>query len=495
MRRGRILAGVVLLALALAMLFLGGCVKTGYQRFVDKGKQAGWTKEQIEAAYDYFLKSEFMTKGEDGRYTIDTTKISAEDAYQMAGNILNDLDHVLGTDDPEWQRLLRAMPTAKLAFEREEQRWLYIQSQLGQVKTYFDFQTMLGEQLTDKDKEYRIAYLWPANVHTDFTADYLEKAKAAGKLREVEREFVYLYTPYGYKDPDPEHPDDANAFVWRAKLQGYVIVSYAILNSKPPDSLRADYCEVYRANVSGTEITPESKPCLRAFRKLNGQILEVVVLDYDREGEAGFGVPDKVESVYASTGSALYARYPSLFETLAESRAEQAKRDRTYTEQRPTLQIVHVGEAKEWKGDFNPDGWTVPYEYHDQYGVDWTARIVKQDKPEGYPFDRIKYVVKVWKKNSVWEYYAPTDAYIGEMEIVLGGGHNVYIQPKGKAQRTVYADDVCGSLRMIIYRDGSEWVKLVDLDGTGKLQYRIIGVPNPSEVSSSAGSEHSIHGW
>lgn len=486
---------LLLVLTVIALLAMAGCIQTGYDRFVDKGKEEGWTAQQIEAAYDYFLKSAFMVKGDDGRYTIDTTKISVEDAYQMAGNILNDLDHVLGTSDANWQKLMKAMPSAKLGFEREEQRWLYIQSQLGQVKTYLEFRDMLGYRLTAKDKQYDIAYLWPDNVHTNFTADYLEQAKANGTLKEVEREFVYLYTPYGYKDPDPANPDDKNAFIWRPKLQGYLIVSYAILNSTPPKELRADYCEIFRASLNGVTISHESQPCLRAFRTLSGTRLEVVVLDYDREGEGGFGIVDKVYPVNVDTGSELYDTYPSIFRELADSRTERTARNRDWPEPELTLRIVRVGDVEEWRGDFNEDGWTVPYEYRDEYAVDWSTQVIKVDKPDGYPFDKIKYVVKRWKNNSVWEYYEPNEAYSGEMENVYGSGHSVYAQPRGEATKAVYTDKVCGALKFIIYRDGGEWVKIADLDGTGKLQYKVIGVADPRGVRVSSDSSAPHYGY
>ena len=344
---------------------------------------------------------------------------------------------------------------------------------------------MLGYNLTEKDKKYDIAYLWPGNVHTNFTADYLERAKANGTLREVERGLVYLYTPYGYKDPDPANPNDSNAFVWRSKLQGYYIVSYAILNSKPPTRLKADYVEIFRANVNGTKVELESKPCLRAFRKLSGSRLEVVILDYDHEGEPGFGVIDAVKPVYADTGSELYSDYSSLFRDLADSRAAQIRRNRDWPEPQLNLRIVRVGDVKEWKGDFNNAGWTVPYEYKDKYGVDWGTQVIKADKPEGYPFYRIKYIVKSWKNDSVWEYYEPAKAYAGEMEAVYSTRHAVHVQLKGQASRSVYTDKACGALKFIVYRDGEEWVKIADLDGTGKLQYKIVGVPDPSTVRAS----------
>jgi hypothetical protein len=483
MRRITIL--VLLLAL-LAGLF--GCVQSGYDIFVDKGRTQKWTSRQIEAAWDLFLKNSFMEETDEG-YVIDYTKVTVEDAWVMAGNVLGDLDQILSTSNPSWRKLLAAIPSEREAFEREEQRWLYIQSQLGQVKTYLSFREMLGYTVTEEEKAYSIKYLWPANVDVSYEAEYITNAREAGTLKEVERFVSYVYTPLGYKDRDPAAPDDTNAFIWRSKLQGYLIISYAILNDKQPSELKADYTEVYRVEINGLDIIPEEKPCLRAMKRLSGKALEVMVIDYDSEGEAGFGVVDEVDVCYSRTGGALYESKADLFASLSESRQAEAARDRQWEDTELSLHIVRTGEIDKWRGDYNADGWTVPYEYKDEYLVDWLARKGFEDKPAGYPFHTLAYLAKRWSDGSVWEYYDPSEAYAGDLESCVTLLRNVRLQRKGEAPEELVLDSVCGALRAIIYLDGDEWVQLSDEDDTGILQYKIVGVANPNGSATPSYAE------
>lgn len=475
-----------LLLLLPVLLFLSGCIETGYDKFV-KNCPDEWTKRQVEAAYDYALKMAFMVKQDGGTYVIDRTKVGIEEASAVVSGVLGDINYVLSNEN--WRRLLNTMPSQRAAFEREEQRWLYIQSQLGQRKLYLDFLDMLGEGLGAEDTRYDIKYLLPQNTQFRFMCDYLEAARQAGSLKEVEREFVYLYTPYGEKAPDPAAPDDASAFVWKPKLQGFFIVSYAVLNDNKPRQLKADYCEVYRADLVGDKVQTESLPCARAFRKLTGSHLQVLVLDWDHEGDPGYGSIDAVKHVYASTGSDLYDTYTQYFKQLAESRRERAQEKRDYTIPPLDLQIVRAGETEEWRGDYNADGWSVPYRYKDEYGVNWTAKVIRDDSlPDGYPWKKIAYIIKVWADGAVWEYYRPQEWCSGDLEQVYAVGRNIKIQLKDDALQALSADQLCGELYQIIYKDGEEWVAIVDRDGTGRLQYIVRGVPDPSGSSGGAGA-------
>ena len=123
---------------------------------------------------------------------------------------------------------------------------------------------------------------------------------------------------------------------------------------------------------------------------------------------------------------------------------------------------------------------SVPYEYKDEYGVNYQTKLVEEELPEDYPFRRIAYVVKVWKDGAVWEYWRPKPEYAVDMEFISAYDRSVTVHPVGKARQTLSTDAVIDSLYKIIYRDGDTWVEIVDLDNTGLLQYRIVGVPGPN---------------
>lgn len=505
--------------LCLGVLLLAtGCVKSFKQIFVEMCAAAGYTVRQQEAAYDKVLKGLFMIKlgpcdqcggtgqtvnetgeeiecpvcegsgiveDEEGEYVINTASISVEDVYKVAGEILDDLDLVLDPDRSTWYTFMDALPTLREGFEREEQRWTYIQSQLGQVKLYFDFRKLLGDRVSDEDREYKIEYLWPDNFDADFSVAYIERARKDGGLREVERQFSYLYTPYGTKERNPDNPTDANDFVWEPKLQGYLVVSYRVLNDKVPEELSADYVEVFRAEMveadaPGLGVAIESKPCVRAFRKSSGTRLNVMIIDYDGEGESGFGVIDDVRSVSSDVGSKLFTAQSALFGELATSRGARADQRRVVEPPVLEIQIVRVGEVDQWRGDYNEAGWMVPDDYKDEYEIDWRTAVSFVDQPNGYPFKVIEYIRKIWNSQTVWEQWLPAEPFQGEMETVTVTGRNILYQLRNGSPATVSASELCGVLESIIYKDGNEWVKIADLDGTGILQYRVRNVPNPA---------------
>ena len=473
-----------LAALIPAALFLSGCIQTGYDKFKENCPE-DWTARQVEAAYDLFLKEFFMKKQEDGTYAIDHSAVSVADARAVVQGVLGDLDYVLSSEN--WRTLLLAMPTVRAGFEKEERRWQYIETQLGQAEVYFDFLEMIGKAVTDEDREYSIQYLLP-DQNFDYTVDYLEAARQAGTLQEVERVVSYLYTPFGEKEPDPAAPDDPAAFVWVPKLKAFVIVSYAILNSEKPRELKADYVEVWRADFDGDRIQTETQPCARAFRKLAGRTLQVFLLDYDWPGEPGYGVPDEVKPIYATTGSDLYEKFGEYFDGLATCRSEEVGRQRTYELPELDVQIVRSGQVGEWRGDYNAAGWQVPYVYRDKEERDFTTKLTKEEE-DGYV--HIKYVIRVWSDGAVWEYWTPAEVCAGELEQAFASGRSVTYQPIDGVRVTISTSQVLGQLYAIIYKDGDEWVKIYDADGTGILQYMIRGVPEPTVNSAAPGSPFS----
>jgi len=477
---------------ALALL-LAGCFNRGYDIFLEKCP-GDWSRSQKEAAWGYWLK-QYYGMEEDGEWVINPERVTVDDVLKTVGSILADIDWVLNPDrSPRWRALLIEMDTLRQAFLREEERWLYISSQLRKVKLYYSFLELLGEVRSAGEQPYSILYLWPENTQFEFTASHIEKAKEEGKLAKVEEGFYYVYTPYGYKVRDPANPDDYASFVWQPKLEGFWVVSYAILPDDKPQELQADYVEIFRARLVDGQVERERLPCVRAFRKLNGTRLEVAVIDYDHEGESGYGDPDEVRKVFATTGWDIVEDYRSLREDLSQSRTEEKRIAREVVLKPLDLVIARLGEAGEYKGEYREEGWTVPYEYKDQYGVAYRAKLIEEELPDDYPFSRIAYVVKIWKDGAVWEFWRPKADYAVDMEYLLAVDRAITLQPVGKPRVTVSADAVIGTLYKIVYKEGDTWIELVDLDGTGILQYKIEGVPDPNSTTSSTaptGSETS----
>ena len=507
----------IALALALGLLaVLAGCIpRTAHDRFIDIAMDEGYTRREAEALYDAALKAECMVQTEDG-YEVDHSIVSVDDVYETVQSILDDLRYVLTSD--RWMALYEALPSLRVGFLRAYDVWRYVESQIGQVKLYFDFLNLLGtaarpyslpytrsgdnvwyyEHLgygapasggsatpvaapasPPADQAYSIEYLYPGNTEFDWTPEYIAEARARGALQEVEREFVYLFTPYGERVPDPLAGDDG-AWVWRPKTLGFVIISYAILNAEPPrEDVQADYCEVWRAELVGDRIQTESAPCVRAFRTYSGRGLAVLIVDYDREGDAGWGTIDEVLQASARMGSELYSRQQALFEQVAAGRKEVEEEFPEPVLPELSFLLAPVGEIEEYKGEFSVSGWQVPYEYKDEYDTNWTVRVRFADTEEGYPWKQLEHVIKVYDRGPVYEYWLPSPPYDGDLELCTTAGRNITIQVRDGELKTIPATQVCGTLYMIVYRDGSEWVQIYDADEVGILQYLLRGVPAP----------------
>ncbi|RLG07736.1 MAG: hypothetical protein DRN68_04955 [Thaumarchaeota archaeon] len=476
--------------LALLALVLAGCYERGHDYFVDTGADTyGWTKRMGEAFWDDALKRNYLTKNEDGTYSIDPSVVSVEDVYVVVDQVLEDIAWVLSPDrSASWRALLLGMPSLKEGFEREEQKWLYIKSQLAKVLVYQDFLELLGKTMKEAAKAYKSEELVPKNTEFIYEPEYLRRAKEDGTLQVVEQGMYYVYTPYGYKLPDPSARDDPNAFLWEPKLEGYWVVSYAISNGKEPQDLSADFAEIYRAKVVDGRIVTETEPCVRAYRKLSGSTLRVIVIDWDHEGEPGYGAPDEVQEVYASTGWKLITEKETLFEELARPRSAEIAAERNLELPPLELKIVRLGSVEEYKGEYKEDGWAVPYEYKDEHNINYTTYLVFEDLPEDYPFKRIAYVVKAWNQATVYEYWVPKPEYAVDMEYAYSSGRNIVVQPVGGARQEISAHVASGQLHKIVYKYGDTWIEIVDLDGTGVLQYKIEGVARPSFSTSSSSS-------
>jgi len=468
---------VMIMLLVGALFLFTGCIKRGYDVFKDKCPSS-WSRAQKEAAWAWWLRGYYGKEAEDGTYVIDASKVSVDDVLITVQSILEDINWILDPQrSPRWRALLLEMPTLKQAFEKEENKWLYIRSQMTKVKVYYSFLELLGQTVTAEDKAYDVLYLWPENTEFDYSAPWIEKAKEEGKLIKAEEGFYYVYTPYGEKVPDPSDPLRERE-VWKPSLQGFWVVSYLITTGSP-DELKSDYVEIYRARIVEDRIEKETLPCLRAFRKLGGRVLEVAVIDYDHEGESGYGEPDEVKPIYADTGWKLLNRYDVIRRDLSVSRTEERAFSRKVELPPLELVIVKWNEIDEYKGEYKEEGWQVPYQYKDQYEANWVAEVVREAVPDGYPFQRLAYVVKIWNNRSVWEYWQPKPEYTGDLQTLRVSGKNIVIQKVGDSVVELSADAVLSTIYKIVYKEGDVWVALVDLDGTGKLQYKLVNVSPP----------------
>lgn len=271
-----------------------------------------------------------------------------------------------------------------------------------------------------------------------FKSDEVEGAKKDGSLKQIESLELDFSSPYDHKVTDPAHPDDPEAFLWKERKLSLRLTNYKIITEETPQNNKGNYIEGYRV-VDGKQ---ESKPALKIFFP-EGGYGAVVLVDTDREGrDAGFGMPDILESVSDIENVQDVIRNGNL---LASLFADKKKDLRTL----PPHNLFKIEISKTdvpidpWEKSPDANGWIVPYKYASPTGDNFNVRI-KFKKPKVDPnaaeaheysqYMEIEYIAKEYTKvgkrynasaGQVIEYYRPKGEFAGKVQARVdeyGGG-------------------------------------------------------------------------
>lgn len=462
----------------------------------------------VGCVQEWFLALEKKDKDDPGTLRVDYQKIKLDKLLAVGEKQAADLEEILDTDpkNTTWYKLLEE--TGKRPyFEAAERALKFRVSRLKLKLNYEEFRKLLGEienssESEKKRKGYDVRIFLPEfdpSKDASFDAKYIEDAKRDGKLRFVGKTLVFDYELLGKKLSDPEHPFDPQHFVWKEKAEGLEITAFKVLTNSHPRDNQLHYLEAARVThtfdkdgkIVSTE--RESAPALRVFTSASDS-LDIVVLDKDREGELGFGLPDVVEKLGSSiiSGKDLYIRHQPLLAQLFEEKVKDKRKPLTpVTPQK--FDVVEAGtKVDPWDKSNHPKGWGIPYDYKGEKKNNYKVEIVLKPKKKGDDSQtrEINFIAKIYHsasnesqpvKGDVVEYYLPVAPYneknILEVKVDWSNKKKLTVERDGQPSVTaivtsgknLFTDDKPVA---IDFNDGDTRYRIVDRDKSGIYVYR-----------------------
>ena len=414
------------IAVLFLCLFLTSCATYRFH-FENSTKARGWTQQQSLAAFAYADRLYFLVLKEiEGIYKVNYARLDKREVREKLDKTLQDIDTLLSYKDEENTKYVETFGLRE-SLEREERVLKAIRDRVRAAELYDQFKQLIGEQpALVGDKEWENIYGYDIKqifLSTDlaktfeFSQDQIEEARQFGILKEIEHAQVSLFRKYDRKEMDPVNPDDPNSFIWRSKTVEVEVVNYKILGAEKPDSNKGNYLELFRLNNGKRE----SLPAFRLFF-ISDDSHGVYLIDTDREGEIGFGLPDDIDAIDENIGVVDILQDTNLINKLfMENKKQQRvlpKRKSVYVE------IARVGEKTVdfWVDCPDPGGWKVIFKYKNQMENNYNVKLVftafdAASNPKN--LKQIKYLKKEWTAGSryrpsigrVVEYYEMKPTY------------------------------------------------------------------------------------
>lgn len=464
----------------------------------DPQKEWRYNERQAAIAGDYalLLKAAKFNK-EKGIWEPDPKVIGVKEQLVVLQDRAKALNEVNSYKDPELSRLVDWFKGLRLGFEKEEKITLWILQRLEYLDTYNKFvdlvgelpKGMLGEEVQyffpQGRETYSLRMIYPGRDLTKipFTARYLEAAKTQGILVKVDSFTVFDDQRYGKKIKGLR---DENEFSWEERSRGWQIDSYKIQpdKEKPADNI-VQYIEVYRVSSSGSK---ESKAAARGFLATGGNNVSVFLLDYDKEGEPGFGSPDTVERVFSTlvTGRELYTD-PSTRDKILEVLYERPANDKKNPERRkppenPVYTAIVPMEKKIDLSVWEKGTFVVPLDYKNltqnseiMFEKPKTQEEMDLEKAR-VPRKQIMVFIREFKENNesiVIEYWVPKPEYSKRnVEEASGFTYTFRVRRTGEASEEADVSRFGKHIKMIDYRYGGRWFRIMDEDGDGIFEKR-----------------------
>jgi hypothetical protein len=422
----------VLATLAIiATMFLAACTPPYRQAFEDAGKEKHWTHKQVLAAFAYYDRIGWAreVKEGSGQYVVIYGKVPTSKVDSQIDTVLKDLDSSLDPNNAEMKQYLDTFGLRK-DLEHEEEVTEAQKSRVHAAVLENQFEETMGDKPSygheaEMSGGYNIRKIFTSKDLSEvfpFKSDEIEGAKKDGSLKPIETLELDLSSQYDHKASDPAHPDDSEAFVWKGKKMSIRLTNYKIVTEEQPQNNKGNYIEGYRV-VDGKQ---ESKPALKIFFPNTGYGA-VVLIDIDREGDAGFGMPDILETVGGLENAQDVIRDGRLLATLFQDKKSEK---RVLPPQ--NLFKIEISRTDKpidpWEKSADADGWIVPYKYASTTGENFNVRIkfkkVQMPADGAYPdgdhahsmYREIEYIAKEYTKagkrydasaGQVIEYYRP----------------------------------------------------------------------------------------
>jgi hypothetical protein len=445
----------------LATMFLAACTPPYRQAFEDAGKEKHWTHKQVLAAFAYYDRIGWAreVKEGSGQYVVIYGKVPTAKVDSQIDSVLKDLDSSLDPNNAEMKQYLDTFGLRK-DLEHEEAVTEAQKSRVHAAVLENQFEETMGDKPSygheaEMAGGYNIRKIFTSKDLSEvfpFKSDEIEGAKKDGSLKPIETLELDLSSQYDHKASDPAHPDDSEAFVWKGKKMSIRLTNYKIVTEEQPQNNKGNYIEGYRV-VDGKQ---ESKPALKIFFPNTGYGA-VVLIDIDREGDAGFGMPDILETVGGLENAQDVIRDGRLLATLFQDKKSEK---RVLPPQ--NLFKIEISRTDKpidpWEKSADADGWIVPYKYVATTGENFNVRIKFKKVPMpadgAYPdgdhahsmYREIEYIAKEYTK-------------VGKRYDASAGQVIEYYRPKGDFAKKTQAkvDDYTNTRKLTFeFEDGSE---------------------------------------
>jgi len=456
----------------LATMFLAACTPPYRQAFEDAGKEKHWTHKQVLAAFAYYDRIGWAreVKEGSGQYVVIYGKVPTAKVDSQIDTVLKDLDSSLDPNNAEMKQYLDTFGLRK-DLEHEEEVTEAQKSRVHAAVLENQFEETMGDKPSygheaEMSGGYNIRKIFTSKDLSEvfpFKSDEIEGAKKDGSLKPIETLELDLSSQYDHKASDPAHPDDSEAFIWKGKKMSIRLTNYKIVTEEQPQNNKGNYIEGYRV-VDGKQ---ESKPALKIFFPNTGYGA-VVLIDIDREGDAGFGMPDILQTVGGLENAQDVIRDGRLLATLFQDKKSEK---RVLPPQ--NLFKIEISRTDKpidpWEKSADADGWIVPYKYAATTGDNFNIRIKlkKVQMPaDGSTYPDGDHAHSMYREI---EYIAKEYTKAGKRYDASAGQVIEYYRPKGDFAKKVQAKQVeeydreNGNVRKVRFEfeDGSEITGIV----------------------------------
>jgi len=377
-------------------LLMGGLAVTLFscmpykETVMDIAKKRGYTEEQAEVIYHGVLVNEMMVKNEDGTRKINYNWISTKRILEQIESTKDDLDGFLSYKNKGFAKIVDDFPGMRESLEKSRRVAQFIEDTLRSHHLYSKFKGLkAGSYYDEESDKFDLKLLDPRQdleKSLSFTSKYVEEAKKQGTLDLVEN--FRLEFDYKEKNPDPNHPEDTNKFIFENKRKAIVV---KIFDSNG-DNI-GDYAELFRIKENNSL---ESKPALKMFNTLNNETLNLAIIDEDCEKDSnGYGMPDFVETIYGIQKDQIALQISSNEKLMGRLFGSSTKSKKPVVKQNEAF-IVEAGKVNipEYEFSENSEGWKIPLEYRDKKEGNYTLKI-KFVEANGKG-KQIEYILKEW---------------------------------------------------------------------------------------------------
>lgn len=388
----------IFLIVSTAICF-SACAPTYRDTYLKDAQDKGFNKKQQLASYGYSFRPLF-TEESSGTVKIAYWRLSKTRVREKLDSLLEDMDSILSYTDEGNYRYVDAWGL-RPQLEHKEKVLEAIRARVRLAELQDQFNSLIGEiPRNEKIRERVFGYddrkIFFENDLTKndhFSLNAIESAKKDGTLKLIEEARASLKRQFDRKEQNPANREDENDFVWKLKAVDLQVKSYKILDNEKPDNNNADYIEMYRIP---SESKPEIWPAVRIFM-FNDRNKGVMIIDVDKKGESGHGIPDLIEPTTGQIDAKSLLKNDALMALVYTEK----KKNRTPPKQNPVfVEIARVGEGPKeyWEIAKDKNGWTVPIEYKNPQQSNYNIKLVFAKVPpkEEDLYYQIKYVKKEW---------------------------------------------------------------------------------------------------